>query len=355
MSKKITELSTVTHAAGDKVVIYDSSAGDVALVDASNLLTTVSSTNRVLGRSTAGAGAIEEIVCNQTARDVMAAANANAARIVLGGGTNTLAKLKDSASTKDAVIDNSALTAAREYRVPNVAGELVIEPTTPTYWLRAFSDTRRPDQWVNVRDLVCFVPTSTSFTLVPSQVPVKLPTLTGASIEWRVNALWALNEFQTIVGGMYTQDFNDSVGDVWMSRYNDLITSSTYCSHPLTNVLTGATDSDQTVITGSSLPTYADNVNIPTLIRCVVGTNGTDIYYFNTLIQSDLTAGYNQKLIFESGNSWQNLSTGATPTLRTATSLVGTTTFTNILLNNNQVRGDSEGAIVMVATIRMPV
>lgn len=353
MSKKITELSTVTHAAGDKVVIYDSSAGDVALVDASNLLTTVSATNRVLGRSTAGAGSIEEIVCNQTARDVMAAANAAAARIVLGGGTNTLVKLKDSTSTRDAIIDNAALTAAREFKVPNVAGELVIEPTTPSYWLKAFSDTRRPDQWVNTRVLTAFSPNSASFTLTPAQVPVKTSTLGGTSLEWKAQALWCVSQFANVVGNAITTDFNDGAADSFTSAFSGLLTSSTYCSNPLTNVVTGDIDTDNAAVT--TTPSWAADSNQQNIIRCVVSTNGTDIYYFNMMVVMDKTTALNQTLLFETANSWTTIGTGGAPTLRSATSLVATSTLTEILVNNNKVRADNDGLVLIAATVRFPV
>lgn len=82
---------------GDKGDVTVSGSGSVWTIDNDAVtyvkMQNVSATDKVLGRSTAGAGDVEEIACTATGRSIIAGANAAAVRTTLGLviGTNVLA------------------------------------------------------------------------------------------------------------------------------------------------------------------------------------------------------------------------------------------------------------------------
>lgn len=453
MTIKIDAIPTVTAAAGDKVVIYDASTGDVGAVAATDFVSSVSATDKVLGRSSSGAGAVEEIPCTSVGRQLLAATSMTAVGTLINGGTGipkiadatstkavtfansnlsaarsitvpdvagamilasdttttkritvdntaltanrsivfhdvagavpllsdtvatrrvsfangsltaarsltlqdasgTIPLCSDTTATKNVTFNNAGLGAARTYVLPNIAGEIYVQPSSPSYWLKAYSDTRRPDQVLQERTMIAIAPNGASFTLSPSQVPVKIASMTASSAEWRYLSMECVRRLMASVGAMMSADYNDTVGDAWFSSGIDLITSSTYCSNPISNIITGSgLDQDNTVYT--SLPTWGENTNFGNMLRCVVGTDGTDIYYFNVIILANATAGYNQTFQWDTGTGWNMGASSGVPAVRKATSLVASTA-NDYYVNNNKVPA-TESVIFLNATVSVPI
>lgn len=129
--------------------------------------------------------------------------------------------------------------------------------------------------------------------------------------------------------------------------------SSTYCTNPISNILAGAsTDADNSIYT--SVPTWAENTHFANAIKCVVGTDGTDIYYFTALIVASSAAGYNQYLYWDIGTGWHTMGSGGTPAMRKSSSIVASPTNTDIFVNNNKVQS-TEGFVMLNATVRVPI
>jgi len=121
-SKKITGLANGTDsgdavnygqlgALGFKATIDSTSFIDDAIVSYEKIQN-VSATDKLLGRSTAGAGSVEEIACTSFARTILDDANASAARTTLGLGTSAVAALIDDNSFATATTSNTASAAS---------------------------------------------------------------------------------------------------------------------------------------------------------------------------------------------------------------------------------------------------
>ena len=90
----------IAYVPGDAANITSTATGDVAAtnvqdaiaeLDTDKLANNVSATDRILGRVTAGAGAVEEITCTQAGRDLLDDADAAAQRTTLAvAGTGTV-------------------------------------------------------------------------------------------------------------------------------------------------------------------------------------------------------------------------------------------------------------------------
>lgn len=85
---KIYRTGSVTSAAIPDGSITNADISASAAIDFSKLAN-VSATDKVLGRSTAGAGAVEEIACTAAGRSLIAGASATAQKVTLFGALPT--------------------------------------------------------------------------------------------------------------------------------------------------------------------------------------------------------------------------------------------------------------------------
>lgn len=150
---------THTGSSGDGPQLGTGSITDTAITYAK--IQNVTATDKVLGRSSVGAGTVEEIDCTSAGRALLAAASAAAQRDLLGLGSSTVAtftNLNLTDSTNQIVLDSDGtytgtmtlltLSADRTWSWPNATGTVILHDVAQTLSNKILDNTTT----INIKD-----------------------------------------------------------------------------------------------------------------------------------------------------------------------------------------------------------